>query len=224
MRAPWVDEAVLGRVLRYYRLTRRQRMLLAAGSLIVVFVSASILLVSASPLYFFTGGYIEGVVGFTGYRLSILGAPVRVPVLDSIKHLSFVLVLGPLLASALVLPSLYYSLRGSRAARSALEAAVAGLVVAGLTSALFASFTRLLLADVVNSIPRGASVATEFGRLVFDESSSGYTPQGLYALRLAYYLIPASLVFIAAAALLHYHMQRYYMELVEDYILWGNHS
>ncbi len=221
---PWVDEAALASVVRFYWLTRRQRLALTAVAALVLFMSASVLLASTAPLYSYTGGYIEGEISFTWYRLSILGQPVSVPVLDSVVHLSFVLILGPLLASALTLPSAYYSLRGPRVPRAVLEAAVAGLVVAGLTAALFASFTRLVLVEVVHNIPRGATEPTAYGRLVFAESRAGYTPEGIYALRLALYSVPASLALVAAAALLHLYIQRYYEDILDEPPLRGHHS
>ena len=188
------------------------------------FLSSSVIIVSLLPLYYYRGGYIQGYIGLTSYRIAILERYSRIAVLDSIVHLSLMLLVGSFLSIALTVPSMYYSVRGRRVARIALEAAVVGYIVAGLTLALFLSSIRVLLAEVALGLPVSLVEATRFGQLVFHASRGGYTSAGLYALEVARYSLHFSILLVVAAGFLHLYIQRYYEDLLDMPLIDGNFS
>lgn len=208
---------------RYYRIGTSIRVLIVASGFLIVLLSGLILLAAVSPLYTYSGGYIQGYVGLSSYRILVFGEPVRVAVLDSINRLVFALYLGSTLAAALVLPSIYYGFRGGRVPRIALEAGVAAYVIEGLTAALASSFIRVLLWDIIPRIPRGGTVPTRFGYLALAQSKAWYTEAGLYAIKLRLYAPIAAVVLVVIAAALYYYIQRYYEDLVE-YCLCSGHT
>ena len=209
---------------RYYRVGLGLRALLAAMGFLTVLLSVLLLIAAIRPLYVYSGGFIQGYVGLSSYHLTAFEKPLRIPVLDSINRLVFALYLGAVLAAALVLPSIYYSFRGERLPRIALEAAAAAYIIEGLTAALSFSFIRVLLLDIVPRIPASGTVRTRYGYMVFAESKAWYTETGLYALRLLLYAPLVALVFVAVAAVLYYLIQRYYEDLLEYCLCRGHIS
>jgi hypothetical protein len=216
-RVPHVEEAYRLAALqatRYYRLGRLARLGLAGASLGALASSVLILWVAIHPLYRFWGLLVSGEVGLLGYSLKNYGEPLRVPPLDSIKRLSFMLLLGSTLSAALVLPVLASSLRG-RIHRVFLEAAAAGYAVAGLTVALLISFLRVLYFDVIPSIPLGKTVDTPYGTLTLYRSNGWYTDTGLLSLQLWNYLPLIAALLIAASGVLIYYLAKYYEEILD---------
>ena len=209
---------------RYYRVGRGLRLLLIASGFFTVLLSGLVLLAAVLPLYTYSGGYIQGYVGLSNYRILVFGKPVRVAVLDSINRLVFALYLGSVLAAALSLPTIYYGFRRGRMPRIALEAGVAAYVIGGLTAALASSFIRVLLWDIVPRIPRGGTIPTRYGYLALAQSKAWYTEAGLYAIKLRLYAPIAAVLLVAVAAGLYYYIQRYYEDLVEYCLCTGHTS
>ncbi|GAB6148414.1 hypothetical protein JCM10135_09560 [Stetteria hydrogenophila] len=200
---------------RYYMLGRLARMGLAACSIVVLATSALILWLHVKPLYTFRGLLVHGEVGLVRYRLSFAGGPLEVPVLDSINRLSFILIHGSILSSALVAPALVMAAVKPRIARVYLEIAAAGNVVGGLTTALLMSFLRVLYTGIIPSIPVTHSIPTTYGVFTFYGSSGWYTEAGLLSLRL-WPLYPVIVgVEIGSAIAIVYHLFRYYEEVLE---------
>lgn len=209
------------RASRYYMLGRAARLGVAAASLLAIASSLLVLLLALTPLYRFQGIMLSGWIRLTGYQLALYDAPLRVPVLDSLVRLSFTLVLGPLLSTALVSLALASTIMSPKVPRVYLEAAAAGYAVAGLTVALLISFLRVLFRDIIPSIPLGGRLPTAYGVFTLRGSSGWYTDAGLLALRLwSLYPLLAALL-IAAAAALVYYLARYYEDLLEEPLVYN---
>jgi len=216
-RVPHVEEAYRLAALqatKYYRLGRLARLGLAGASLLALASSALVLWVTVHPLYRFWGPLVSGEVGLLGYSLKNYGEPLRVPPLDSIERLSFMLLLGSTLSAALVLPALASSLR-ERIPRIFLEAAAAGYAVAGMTVALLISFLRVLYFDIIPTIPLSKTITTPYGALTLYRSSGWYTSTGLLSLHLWNYLPLIAALLIAASGVLTYYLAKYYEEILD---------
>jgi len=207
----------------YYRLGLGPRALLGTASLALIASSIYVLWLLVNPLYYFEGDPVSGYVNVAWYSLDSYGKLLHVPPLDSLRHLSFALILGAMLSLLNVAP-LIAGLHRDRLPRIYLETTAAGYIIGGLTYALLMSFLRVLYTDIIPSVPLSSSSTTPFGTFSIHASHGWYTDTGILSLRLWPIYPIISAVLIGAGLILVYYIVREYEETVDIPPIIANYS